>query len=60
MPISDFELKVNQKEKLYDLLLLEKLNKGQEVIGLKEQISRAKDPMKIEDISYVEKQILQN
>ena len=51
------EIDTIQKERLYDLLMLEKLNKGNKVFGLARQITRAKAPMKKEDIAYVVKLI---
>ena len=56
---SSLELRSIQKEKLFDLLQLQKLNKSINIVGLEEQILRAKAPMEAEDISHIEKQIAQ-
>ena len=47
------EIQVMQRERLFDLLLLEKLNAGTTVKGLSRQISKAKSGMNKEDIAYV-------
>jgi len=52
---SQTEIQVVQKERLYDLLLLEKKNSGKEVLGLNQLINRAKAGMSKEDIAYIEK-----
>ena len=49
------EMQIIQKERLFDLLLLEKLNNGIEVKGLSQQIRKAKSGMSKEEIVYVEK-----
>ena len=47
------EIQVMQKERLFDLLLFEKANKGKPLKGLSRLISRAKAGMSKEDIAYV-------
>jgi len=49
------EMRVMQKERLYDLLMLEKENAGTTVKGLTQQIRKAKVGMEKEDIAFVEK-----
>ena len=46
------EIDILQKERLFDLLLLEKLNEG-EVKGLNQQILKIKAGMSKEDVAYV-------
>ena len=46
-------LLTHQKSKLYDLLILKQKNKSITVIGLDEQITRAKSVMTKEDIAYI-------
>ena len=49
---SVIEINILQKERLFDLLLLEKLNEGK-VKGLSRQILKAKASMNKEDVAYV-------
>ena len=51
------EIQVAQKERLYDLLYLEKKNAGYVVKGLSSQIRKAKAGMSKEDVAYVEQLI---
>ena len=55
MSPTNLELQAVQREKLYDLLMLEKLNPGVTVVGLREQINKAIAIMPEEDVAYVEK-----
>ena len=48
------ELRKQQRELLFDLLMLEKANRGIEVKLLPDQIVRAKASMQAEDISHIE------
>ncbi|MCL2363426.1 MAG: hypothetical protein FWC71_02045 [Defluviitaleaceae bacterium] len=51
----DYGLRSLYKGKLYDLLLLKKLNDGIEIKGLGELIIRTELMMSEEDVAYVEK-----
>jgi len=53
------EMRVIQKERLFDLLILEKANTGITIKGLALQISKAKAVMEQEDIAFVEKLVAQ-
>jgi len=57
MSPTNAELQAFQRDKLFDLLMLDKLNPGLEVTGLKEQIIKAKAVMPEEDVAYVEKAV---
>ena len=48
------EMQVIMRERLFDLLLLKRLNSGTNIKGLDQQIRRAKSGMTKEDIAYVE------
>jgi len=54
---SNSEMRVAQKDKLYDLLKIKADNKDIEIKGLKEAIVKAKSVMEAEDVAYVEKMI---
>ncbi|MCL1950823.1 MAG: hypothetical protein FWF59_13970 [Turicibacter sp.] len=57
--MAEIEIRERQKDKLFTLLKLEKLNKGKKVIGLKNEIIEAKNKMSDEDIALVEKNIME-
>ena len=50
---STLEIQTIQKERLYDLLILEKTNPDIKIKGLSMQISKAKAVMTKEDIAYI-------
>jgi len=52
---NQLEIEQVQKERLFDLLMLQKDNPGLEINGLKRLLTRAKAPMTAENISLVEK-----
>jgi len=52
---SALEMQVIQKERLFDLLMLQKTNPDREINGLKLMIKKAKAGMSKEDVAYVEK-----
>jgi len=54
---SNSEMRIAQKEKLYDLLKLRADNENIKINGLKEVIVRAKAAMEAEDVAYVEKML---
>ena len=54
---SSTEIQINQREKLFDFLELEKMNEGITIVGLKQKIIKLKATMAQEDISHVEKMI---
>ena len=56
---TDLETKKIQKDRLYELLEIEALNRGIVVQGLKQSINRAKVSMSKEDVADVEKSILE-
>ena len=56
---STTELRVFQKDKLFDLLIIEKENAGIVVKGLARHILKAKSVMEQEDIAHVEKLVAQ-
>ena len=56
-PASNFEIQANQKDTLFELLELEKLNPDIKITGLERKITRAKAVMSQEDIAHVEKLI---
>jgi len=53
------EIQIRRRERLYDLLLLKKMNAGVAVKGLSYLISRTKAGMLKEDIAFVEKLVEQ-
>ena len=48
-----------QKDRLFDLLKLKNENEGYNVVGLDELIARAKAPMTVESIAWVEKLVFE-
>jgi len=59
MMASSAELRIFQKDKLFDLLVIEKMNPGLKIKGLGSQIRKAKSVMEQEDIAHVEKLVAQ-
>jgi len=59
MMASSTELRIFQKDKLYDLLVIEKRNPGLKIKGLAGQIRKAKSVMEQEDIAHIEKLVAQ-
>ena len=53
------EIQIAQKELLFQLLMIEKLNEGKRVEGLSIWIFKTKAGMTKEDIAFVEQLILQ-
>jgi len=51
----ELEIREKQKDKLFDFLVLLKLNEGSKIRGLNRMISKAKALMSKEDIADVEK-----
>jgi len=51
------EINKESAERLFDLLVIEKLNAGKEVAGLATAIARARASMSEEIIAWVEKQV---
>ena len=52
---NELEIREKQKDKLFDFLVLLKLNEGNKIKGLNRMISKAKALMSKEDIADVEK-----
>jgi len=52
---NELEIREKQKDKLFDFLVLLKLNEGSKIRGLNRMISKAKALMCKEDIADVEK-----
>ena len=55
MMANELEIREKQKDKLFDFLVLLKLNEGSKIRGLNRMISKAKALMSKEDIADVEK-----
>ena len=55
MMANELEIREKQKDKLFDFLVLLKLNEGYKIKGLNRMISKAKALMSKEDIADVEK-----